>query len=152
MKRPIFVTAEEAAAMIKSGSNIATIGMTLVSASESILKALEQRFLETGEPNNLTLMHSCGQSDRDRGIQHFAHEGMLGRIIGGHWGLQPKIMDLIARNKVLAYNFPQGRVTDHRAGVTVYKLEAFMDGDLDEILDALALKERTALLAGEQED
>lgn len=36
--------------------------------------------------------------------------------------------------------------------MTVYKLEAFMDGDLDEILDALALKERTALLAGEQED
>ena len=54
--------------------------------------------------------------------------------------------------RIRTYNFPQGRVTDHRAGVTVYKLEAFMDGDLDEILDALALKERTALLAGEQED
>lgn len=54
--------------------------------------------------------------------------------------------------RIRTYNFPQGRVTDHRAGVTVYKLEAFMDGELDEILDALALKERTALLAGEQED
>lgn len=60
--------------------------MTLVSASETILKAIENRFLEIGEPNNLTLMHSCGQSDRDRGIQHFAHEKMLYRIIGGHWG------------------------------------------------------------------
>lgn len=109
MKRPVFITGEEAAAMIESGTTIATIGMTLVSASETILKAIENRFLETGEPNNLTLMHSCGQSDRDRGIQHFAHEGMLRRIIGGHWGLQPKFMELISQNKILAYNFPQGQ-------------------------------------------
>lgn len=109
MKRPEFITGEQAAAMIESGKTIATIGMTLVSASETILKSLENRFLETGKPNNLTLMHSCGQSDRDRGIQHFAHEKMLRRIIGGHWGLQPKIMKLIAENKVLAYNFPQGQ-------------------------------------------
>lgn len=51
--------------------------MTLVSASETILKAIEKRFLETGSPNHLTLVHSCGQSDRDRGIQHFSHEEML---------------------------------------------------------------------------
>lgn len=109
MKRPVFVTAQEAAEMIRDEAVIATIGMTLVSASESILKAIETRFLETGHPNRLTLVHSCGQSDRDRGIQHFAHEGMLAKIIGGHWGLQPKIMKLIAENKILAYNLPQGQ-------------------------------------------
>lgn len=109
MRKPVFLSGREAAQMIESGKTIATIGMTLVSASETILKALEERFLETGTPDNLTLMHSCGQSDRDRGIQHFAHEGMLNRIIGGHWGLQPKIMKLIAENKLLAYNFPQGQ-------------------------------------------
>ena len=43
MKRPVFMTGQEAAAMIESGSTIATIGMTLVSASETILKALENR-------------------------------------------------------------------------------------------------------------
>jgi len=109
MRRPIFISAEEAANLIKDNSTIATIGMTLVSASESILKTIETKFLATGSPNHLTLLHSCGQSDRDRGIQHFAHEGMLYKIIGGHWGLQPKIMDLISSNKVLAYNFPQGQ-------------------------------------------
>ena len=62
MKKPKFVTGEEAAAMIKDDSTIATIGMTLVSASETILKAIEKRFLETGSPNHLTLVHSCGQS------------------------------------------------------------------------------------------
>ena len=109
MRKPVFCTGEEAAAMIRDGATVATIGMTLVSASETILKAIEARFLATGSPNGLTLVHSCGQSDRDRGSQHFAHEKMLARIIGGHWGLQPKMMDLIASNKILAYNLPQGQ-------------------------------------------
>lgn len=109
MKKPVFVSAGEAAGMIRDDSTIATIGMTLVSASETILKAIESRFLETGSPRGLTLVHSCGQSDRDRGIQHFSHEGMLARIIGGHWGLQPRMMKLIAENKLLAYCIPQGQ-------------------------------------------
>ncbi|HWQ57689.1 MAG TPA: peptide chain release factor 1, partial [Clostridia bacterium] len=50
--------------------------------------------------------------------------------------------------RIRTYNFPQGRVTDHRAGVTLYKLEAFMDGDMDEIIDALILKEQAEKLAG----
>lgn len=110
MKQPKFITAEEAAAMIPDNCTIATIGMTLVSASETILKAIEQRFFNEKSPCNLTLVHSCGQSDRDRGIQHFAHEGMLKRIIGGHWGLQPRMMELIANNKIEAYCIPQGQL------------------------------------------
>lgn len=109
MKKPVFISAQEAAEMIQDHSTVATIGMTLVSASETILKGVERRFLETGSPNHLTLVHSCGQSDRDRGIQHFAHENMLERIIGGHWGLQPRMMKLIAENKILAYCIPQGQ-------------------------------------------
>lgn len=66
MRKPVFITGEEAAAMIADNATVATIGMTLVSAAETILKAIEQRFLETGSPRGLTLVHSCGQSDRDR--------------------------------------------------------------------------------------
>lgn len=109
MRRPVFISGPEAADMIRDGSTILPVGMTLVSAAETVLKAIEQRFLQTGSPNGLTIVHSCGQSDRDRGIQHFAHEGMISRIIGGHWGLQPKMMELIAENKILAYCFPQGQ-------------------------------------------
>ena len=39
--------------------------------------------------------------------------------------------------RIRTYNFPQGRVTDHRIGLTLYKLPQFMDGDLDEVIDAL---------------
>ena len=105
-----FITAEEAVRFVKDGMTICPVGMTLVSASESVLKALEASFLETQHPAGLTLLHSCGQSDRKDGIQHFAHEGMVTRIIGSHWGLQPRWMEMIAGNKVEAYCLPQGQI------------------------------------------
>ncbi len=104
------VSASEAAALINNGATVATVGMTLVGAAESILKAVEQRFLTDGSPCGLTLVHASGQSDRVRGNQHFAHEGMTKRIIGGHWGLAPKWMELITSDKVEAYNLPQGQL------------------------------------------
>lgn len=110
MLKANFVTAKEAAAMVKDDMTICTIAMTLVSACESILKELEKNFLASGHPKNLTLLHSCGQSDRKDGIQHLAHEGMVKRIIGSHWGLQPRWMEMIANSKVEAYCLPQGQI------------------------------------------
>ena len=49
--------------------------------------------------------------------------------------------------RIRTYNFPQGRVTDHRINLTLYKIDAIMDGDLDELLDALAAEHQTELLA-----
>ncbi|MDL2217322.1 peptide chain release factor 1 [Christensenellaceae bacterium OttesenSCG-928-M15] len=51
--------------------------------------------------------------------------------------------------RIRTYNFPQGRVTDHRIGMTLYKLEQFLDGDMDEMIDALILADRTAKLTQE---
>jgi peptide chain release factor 1 len=51
--------------------------------------------------------------------------------------------------RIRTYNFPQGRVTDHRIGLTLYKLEQFLDGDMDEMIDALILADRTARLTEE---
>ena len=52
--------------------------------------------------------------------------------------------------RIRTYNFPQGRVTDHRIGLTLHSLDAFMDGDLDEMIEALRLADRTARLQGKQ--
>ncbi|MDR5708683.1 MAG: peptide chain release factor 1 [Armatimonadota bacterium] len=52
--------------------------------------------------------------------------------------------------KIRTYNFPQNRVTDHRIGLTLYRLEEVLDGDLDELLEALLARERAAKLAGLQ--
>ena len=39
--------------------------------------------------------------------------------------------------RIRTYNFPQGRITDHRIGMTIYKLDSFLDGDIDEVIDGL---------------
>ena len=49
--------------------------------------------------------------------------------------------------KIRTYNFPQGRVTDHRIGLTIYKLDRFMNGEIGEIIDALAAADQAAKLS-----
>jgi len=105
-----FMTAKEAVKFLEDGMTLCPIGMSLVSASEAVLKAIEKSFLETGHPANITLLHSCGQSDRKDGIQHLAHEGLVKRIIGSHWGLQPRWMEMISKNQAEAYCLPQGQI------------------------------------------
>ncbi len=94
-----FIDAHEAARWVASGDTVCTVGMTLIGAAESILSAIEARFLTAGEPRDLTLLHAAGQSDRQRGIQHFAHPGMVTRLIGSHWGLAPRWMAMINNNE-----------------------------------------------------
>ncbi|MEE5993206.1 MAG: peptide chain release factor 1 [Oscillospiraceae bacterium] len=52
--------------------------------------------------------------------------------------------------RIRTYNFPQGRMTDHRIGLTLYRLESILNGDLDEIFDALATADQAARLAGQE--
>ena len=54
--------------------------------------------------------------------------------------------------KIRTYNFPQGRVTDHRIGLTLYTLDGFLNGDLGPMIDALRLRDAEAKLAGESND
>lgn len=54
--------------------------------------------------------------------------------------------------RIRTYNFPQSRITDHRIGLTVYKLEQFMNGDLDEVIDALITADRAEQLKADSEN
>ena len=54
--------------------------------------------------------------------------------------------------RIRTYNFPQGRVTDHRIGLTLYRLESVMDGDLDEIIDALVTADQAERLRAREQD
>ncbi|MCC5912338.1 MAG: acyl CoA:acetate/3-ketoacid CoA transferase [Clostridiaceae bacterium] len=104
-----FLTAKEAMQMIKSNSTVATGGFVGNCVPEELEIKLEERFLETGEPKNLTLVYVAGQGDgKDRGVNHFGQEGMLKRVVGGHWGLAPKVQKLALENKIEGYTFPQG--------------------------------------------
>ena len=69
------------------------------------------------------------------------------RIESEHSGLRKSQVGTGMRNeRIRTYNFPQGRVTDHRVGLTLYKIDAVMDGDLDEIINALATADQAEKL------
>ncbi len=106
------VSAEDAVSMIRDGDTIGTEGFLGAGFAEEIAIRIEDQFLSTGKPRDLTIVYAAGQGDgKDRGLNHLGHEGLVGRVIGGHIGLAPKLQTLIRANKVLAYNLPQGIVT-----------------------------------------
>ena len=73
------------------------------------------------------------------------------RIESEHTGLRRSQVGTGMRNeRIRTYNFPQGRVTDHRVGLTLYKIDAVMDGSLDEIIDALATADQAEKLKNAQ--
>jgi propionate CoA-transferase len=105
-----FVNAGEAAALVKDGDTVAISGngAGMISA-EAVFAAIEKRFLETGHPSGLTLVHSLGLGDRGAlGTNRFAHEGMLRKVIASHFTWSPKMQQLIREEKVEAYCFPGG--------------------------------------------
>ena len=106
------ISIHEAVNLVKSKNTVAIGGFVGIGHPEEISVELEKNFLINGTPNNLTLMYAAGQGDgKKRGINHFAHEGFVKRLIFGHVGLAPLMAKLITDNLVEAYNFPQGVVS-----------------------------------------
>ena len=107
--RDKITTAAEAVAVIQSGDALCTSGFVGIGVPDELLVALEKRFLDTGAPRDLSLVYAAGQGDgKDRGLNILAHEGLLKRVIGGHWGLMPKMVRIVLEEKTEVYNLPLG--------------------------------------------
>ena len=134
-------SASEAAALVPDGATLGTIGGGggLVEA-DALLAAVEARFLTTGSPTGLRVIHSLGIGDRDRrGLNRLAYEGLVRKVIGGHWIWSPRMQALAKEEKIEAYVLPAGvtaqlmrEIGAGRAGlITHVGLGTFVDPRLD---------------------
>ena len=106
------VSSAEAIAILRDGDTLCCSGFGSNGVPVELILALEKRFLETASPKNLTLLFGGGPGDGGTGgVNHLAHEGLLKRVIGGHYGLVPKIGQLALQSKVEAYNLPLGVIS-----------------------------------------
>ena len=108
----IMTAVEAVREFIKDGDTIGSGGFVGAAHPEEISLTIGEEFLATGHPKNITIMYAAGQGDgKDRGLNHLGEEGLVGRIIGGHWALVPRLQKLALENKCLAYNLPQGVIS-----------------------------------------
>ena len=105
-----FIQSTAVAHLIKDGDTIYCAGMMLAGLAEEAMVELEKSFLSVGHPRKLTLYTPVGQGNfKDKGMAHFAHEGMVKRFVAAHYGVGgPKVSELVRENRCEAYNWPQG--------------------------------------------
>jgi len=136
-----FITAKEVPGLIRDGDTLYTTGMMMAGLAEEAMVELEKAFLAGGHPRDLTLYTPVGQGNfRDKGMAHFAHEGMVKRFVAAHYGVGgPRLAELVRNNQTEAYNWPQGvlavmprHVAGRRGGVfTKVGLGTFVDPRLE---------------------
>jgi propionate CoA-transferase len=130
------ITAEQAAAFIKDGATLGYSAFLTAGFPEELGIAIEKRFLADGHPAGLTVIQGASAGDwKTRGMQHFAHAGLVKRWIGAWTGDAPAMAQMIMDGQCEAYDLPQGvvlqlwrEIAAHRAGlITKVGLGTFVD-------------------------
>ena len=131
-----FIKSDQIKEIIDNNSFIAVCGFVGIGVPEEILSKIETSFLEHGYPNNLSIIFAAGFGDsKSRGLGHFAHKGLLKRVVGGHWGLAPKLGELANENAIEAYNLPQGVISQMFRDIAAGKPGTFSHVGLGTFID-----------------
>lgn len=135
-KKNKLISLESAAALVKDGATLGLQGVITSSVPLDLMTALRARYVKTGEPRNLTVYHESGIGDgKEGGMNLFAEEGLIGKLLCGHIGTSPKLFPLITANKFPTYVIPQGvlvrltrAIAAHQPGyLTSVGLKTFAD-------------------------
>jgi propionate CoA-transferase len=134
------ISARAAAELVADNATLAVSGIAVCGWAEEVGIAIEQAFLETGHPRDLTLVHAAGIGNYEgMGLHHLGHEGLVSKWIGAHTDAAPGMAHLVEHNKCQAYCLPQGvvlqlyrEIAAHRPGViTKVGLGTFVDPRLE---------------------
>ena len=139
------ITPAEAAALIPDGAVVSVSSSSGLGCPDLMLKAIGERFAQTGHPREITTLHPIAAGDMSgiKGVDHIAKKGLLKRILAGSYPSGPStaepplIWQMITGNEIPAYNIPSGILFDmhreaaaKRPGVlTKVGLETFVDPD-----------------------
>ncbi|HAT29596.1 MAG TPA: acyl CoA:acetate/3-ketoacid CoA transferase [Janthinobacterium sp.] len=107
------IRVDEVGSLIADGATLFLGGLAMTGLAEEVLKGLEQSFLASGHPRQLSTW-ACGAigNSGTGGMVHFAHPGMIRRTVAGHFGQTGKeMMKMVFDGEVEAYNFPQGSLS-----------------------------------------
>lgn len=109
MQKNKIISASDAIALVRNNDVVATTGFVQSCIPEALHAALEQRYVQTGGPRDLTLIMCAGAGDsKGLGTGRFHHPGLLARVIAGNLGRMPKVAEAARNNLIQGYNLPQG--------------------------------------------
>ena len=98
-----FVTGYEAACAIPDGATVAVGGFCGFGSPDEVLQGMRERFERTGSPQNITLFKGVSVGDKgERGVSRIALEGLVGKVICAHVGLEPPVARMIEEDRCLA--------------------------------------------------
>ena len=107
------IHADEVGPLIADNATVFLGGMAISSLAEEVLQAIERHFLATGHPRQLATW-ACAAigNSGEAGMKHFAHPGLIRRVVAGHFGQTGKeMMRMVFDGEIEAYNFPQGSLS-----------------------------------------
>ena len=105
-----FIDAKEASKIIEDGSTVAIDAFISFCLADDIMGEIESRFIREGHPRDLNVINvaGIGGDGKDRGINHFAHKGLMRRFLCSNLSLANKVYPLIMDNAFPCFMIPQG--------------------------------------------